>query len=212
MAFTRSIGHRWVALTKRWIAQVIPGGTSLFAGIGPHAGTSPEFGKSETIAFIEESFPDRNTSFLDVGPGRGIYRTLLRNRGYTRMDAVEIYDPYIQKFGLRELYDEVHACDIRTFTYQWYDVVIFGDVLEHLSVDEGRRAIDFAREHCRLIVVAVPYLRPQVGSQLDGSGDHRQPDLTREVFLARYPGFQLLLDDRDLGVFTCHTRAAPPAA
>ena len=76
-----------------------------------------------------------------------------------------------------------------------------GDVVEHLHVYDAQKVVGYAQTHSRLVVIAVPYLRPQKGSQLDGSGDHRQPDLTRYLFLERYPGFELLLDNHQLGVF-----------
>lgn len=209
----RHLAHKvraWYALAKRYVARMLPDSVGRLGGIGPHAGTSSGFGKAETVAFVEAETPDRKTRFLDVGPGRGTYRTLLRQRGYLRMDAVEIYGPYIEAFGLRDLYDHVYAEDIRTFAYTWYDVVIFGDVLEHLTASDAARVVDFARSHSGLIIAAVPYLRPQIGSQLDGSGDHRQPDLTRAVFIERYPGFSLLVDDDETGVFYCRTTARPP--
>jgi hypothetical protein len=41
---------------------------------------------------------------LDVGLGRGKYGALLRERGYRSIDAVEIYGPYIESFGLSTIY------------------------------------------------------------------------------------------------------------
>ena len=69
---------------------------------------------------------------LDVGPGSGTYADLLSEYSY-QMDAVEIFAPYIQKFNLREKYDNVYVGDIRTFNISDYDFIILGDVLEHLT-------------------------------------------------------------------------------
>lgn len=210
MSIIVRVSH-FFALTKRWLVRMFPICANWLIEIGPHSGTSPLFGKAETIAFIEGEIPDRNATFLDVGPGRGIYSRMLRQQGYLRVDAVEIYRPYIEAFGLSQLYGMVHAGDICNFDYEWYDVVIFGDILEHLNILDASRVIDFARSHSRLIIVAVPYLCPQIGSQLDGSGDHRQDDLSRNVFLDRYPGFSLLLDDDKTGIFFSRASATPPS-
>jgi 2-polyprenyl-3-methyl-5-hydroxy-6-metoxy-1,4-benzoquinol methylase len=165
------------------------------------SGTSYAFGKQETLVLIEQMLPDRSTGILDVGPGRGKYGALLRERGYRSIDAVEIYGPYIESFGLSTIYDKVHHMDVADFKYDFYDVVIFGDVLEHLTVKKAQAVTAYAKSHSALIIVSVPYLLPQIGGQLDGSGDHRQPDLTRDLFLQRFPGFVLLADNDQIGVF-----------
>jgi hypothetical protein len=109
--------------------------------------------------------------------------------------------PYIESFGLSTIYDKVHHMDVADFKYDFYDVVIFGDVLEHLTVRKAQAVIAYAKTHSALIIASVPYLLPQIGGQLDGSGDHRQPDLTRDLFLQRFPGFVLLADNDQIGVF-----------
>jgi SAM-dependent methyltransferase len=174
-----------------------------YSEITQYSGTSFPFGKKETIDFIEALCPDRKARILDVGPGRGIYNRLLKERGYTMLDAVEIYLPYIETFELKKIYNEVFHCDIADFEYSYYDIVIMGDVIEHLHVAKAQNVIEYAQAHSNLIIVAVPYQLEQTGTQLDGSGDHRQPDLTRELFMKRYPGFELLIDNDQLGVFYC---------
>jgi hypothetical protein len=174
-----------------------------YSEITKYSGTSFPFGKKETIDFIESVCPDKKARILDVGPGRGIYSSMLKERGYTLMDAVEIYLPYIEKFELKKIYNEVFHCDIGNFEYLYYDIVIMGDIIEHLHIAKAQGVIKYAQAHSNLIVIAVPYQLEQIGTQLDGSGDHRQPDLTREIFIGRYPAFELLIDNDQLGVFYC---------
>lgn len=169
--------------------------------ITPSSGTSSDFGKRETIELVQKMFPDKDIKILDVGPGRGIYNTLLKEKGYRSIDAVEVYGPYIEKFDLEEIYTNVFHKNITDFKYDFYDIVIFGDVLEHLNVKNARKVISYAQKHSKLVIVSVPYRAFQIGCQLDGSGDHRQSDLTRDVFLKRYEGFNLLIDDQNTGVF-----------
>ena len=165
------------------------------------SGTSFPFGKVKTIDFIEQTWPDKTAKILDVGPGRGIYNTLLKQRGYKNIDAVEVYLPYIEAFELKKIYQNVFHANIIGFEYEHYNIITMGDVVEHLHVGDAQKVLAYAQKHSDLILIAVPYLMEQKGSQLDGSGDHRQPDLTREIFFERYPGFELLIDNNQLGVF-----------
>jgi hypothetical protein len=114
---------------------------------------------------------------------------------------VEVYLPYIDAFELRKMYRNVFHQNVLGFEYDHYDIVIMGDVVEHLNDEAAQGVVRYARQHSNLLVIAVPYLLEQAGCQLDGSGDHRQPDLTRTVFLERYPGFELMIDNDQLGVF-----------
>ena len=113
---------------------------------------SYDYGKPEVVAWIGGNFP-LESSILDVGAGDGKWRYLLRK--YPNMDAVEAYGPNLQWLtGYRKAF---HA-DIRDFRYDRYDLIIFGDVLEHLSVKDAQAALDYAWPRCRDMVVAVPFL------------------------------------------------------
>jgi hypothetical protein len=186
---------------KRKITSAFVSEKRIVSRITPHAGSSSFFGKNEIIQLISSSMADTRIRILDVGPGRGIYNNLLKLKGYRNIDAVEIYKPYINKFRLTEIYETVYNKNIVGFQYDPYDVIIFGDVLEHIRVKDAKRVLDYAKAHAALIVVSVPYLDNQIGQQLDGSGDHQQNDLTRAVFLDRYKGFKLLIDCDKVGVF-----------
>jgi hypothetical protein len=173
----------------------------ILSRITPYAGSSPYFGKNEIINFIGKALPDPNIKILDVGPGRGIFNKLLKEKGYYLIDAVEVYRPYIEKFNLSKIYSKVFNENIINFKYNFYDLIIFGDVLEHLNIKDAKRVINFAQNHCKVIIVSVPYCDYQIGQQLDGSGDHKQYDLTRDVFLKRFDNFNVLIDNQNVGVF-----------
>lgn len=188
-------------LTQRHFKNRFSTGPQGYSEITQYSGTSFPFGKKETIDFIETTCSNKDSRILDVGPGQGIYNKLLKEKGYKYFDAVEIYLPYIEKFKLKKIYNTVFHSDIVGFEYKYYDIVIMGDVVEHLHIEKAQRVIKYAQEHSDLIIVAVPYKLKQIGCQLDGSGDHKQSDLTRQIFVERYPGFELLIDNDQLGVF-----------
>ena len=129
---------------------------------------------------------------LDVGPGQGTYSDLLRNLGY-RMDAVEVWAPYVDQFNLRTKYDNVYIENILEFNWTDYDFIILGDVLEHLGKEDAKRLINAMHFHGKHFLVAIPYTMEQDGEEYGNTYEtHLQPDLTPDVMKERYPGLVTL--------------------
>jgi len=137
---------------------------------------------------------------LDVGPGAGTYADLLSEYSY-QMDAVEIFAPYIQKFNLREKYDNVYVGDIRTFNISDYDFTILGDVLEHLNKQDAIALIDNIKKQGKECLVAVPYKMEQGEWEGNIHETHLQTDLTHEMIGERYPDLKLLCGNKDYGYY-----------
>jgi hypothetical protein len=125
---------------------------------------------------------------LDVGAGSGKFGTML-GKGWA-VDAVEIHGPNIERFGLRDLYREVFETDILDFLLGNYDVVILGDVLEHLSIGDAQELL--RRLGHAFVLVAVPFNYEQGSVGGNEHERHQQPDLTHESFEEHYPGFRCL--------------------
>lgn len=115
----------------------------------------------------------RPTSVLDAGIGFGLWGHLLRQyldvwegriqreQWRVRIDGIEIDAQRVQPHS-RHLYDEVHVGDIRTLLpglgqERAYDVMILGDVLEHLPKSDGvqlmRQAAALA---ARQVIIRIP--------------------------------------------------------
>jgi len=94
-------------------------------------------------------------TILDIGAGAGTYSKLMR--GNEHWTALEIWEPYIEKYNLRYLYDEVVIEDIRKWTPKKYDVAIAGDVLEHMSAEESRNVLVALRKNVDFTFVSVPF-------------------------------------------------------
>ena len=75
-------------------------------------------------------------TILDVGAGYGTYARLLRPYVPARYVAIEIFENYISEYKLKELYDEVWLEDVRKYVSLESDLIIFGDVLEHMSKEQ----------------------------------------------------------------------------
>lgn len=145
------------------------------------------YGKPDVCTWVRKNF-QRGSVLLDVGACDGKWRELLPE--YT-MDAVEIFEPYARKL---KGYRNVFVMDVAELEYDWYDLVIFGDVVEHMTVEQAQTVLEYAKGHCRDMVVAVPWLYEQ--GEVDGNKwqAHLQSDLTPELFAERYPGFEVLVD------------------
>ena len=151
---------------------------------------SYNYGKAEVCAWIRERFP-ADASILDVGAGDGKWRLLLHE--YPNMDAVEVFGPNAEKLTG---YRRVFRADIVNFEYEHYDLVIFGDVLEHMTVVDAQAVLEYARPRCEDLIIAVPFLYKQGVLYGNHYEIHLQDDLTPKLFEERYPGFDVLLDAR----------------
>lgn len=142
-------------------------------------------------------------SVLDVGPGAGTYADLLRDH-FPLMDAVEVWEPYLGEFGLRGKYREVFIGDVRTFGFgrRRYDVVILGDVLEHLPAGAARDVLARCRRHSREVIVSVPFLSEQGAWGGNPFETHHQPDLTPALVAERFPAACALGVNERIGVYT----------
>ena len=152
---------------------------------------SYDLGKQEVVNWIKNHFWQGATC-LDVGACDGKYYDLLGN--YLVMDAVEIFTPNIGWHQLEKKYRRVFNADIHGLTYDYYDLIIFGDVLEHMSIDKAQAVLEYAKHHCIDIIVGVPWLYPQGELYGNPYERHIQADLTEEVFNQRYHGFAKLFD------------------
>lgn len=128
----------------------------------------------------------QNTNILDVGPGYGTYGNLLKPE-FTNVDAVEIWEKYIDQFNLKNIYKNVHVGDILDFDFSNYDYLIIGDVLEHIALEDAQQLVKKICEQNKKCLIAVPYMYPQGSHEGNVYETHLQPDLTPENFLERYP-------------------------
>jgi len=162
--------------------------------------TSYSVFKPEIKQWFLENVP-LSKRILDVGPGEGTYSNLLRSEGY-RIDAIEIYEPYIGQYNLRDKYDNVYVGDIRKFDISDYDFIILGDVLEHITVGEAQQLINKIEHYQKHCMVAVPYMMPQGEYEGNIHEAHQQEDLTHDVMKERYPALECLYRNQFYGYYS----------
>lgn len=154
---------------------------------------SYDYGKIEVVNYIYQNFTPGSTC-LDVGACDGKWSALLGH--YLTMDAVEIFAPNIIEHRLKSKYRRVWECDIYNFKYDHYDLIIFGDVLEHMTVERAQAVLEYARPRCCDLIIGVPFLYQQDAIYGNEYERHIQDDLTPEIFEGRYPGYELLIQPR----------------
>lgn len=159
---------------------------------------SYNYGKLEIIKWAQMTFPNGSTC-LDVGACDGKWFDFFCND--FKMDAVEIFKPNIINHRLEQKYNFVFHGDINDYLYDWYDLIIFGDVIEHMTVDKAQRVLDYAWHRCRDMIVAVPYLYTQPPIYGNPWEEHIQNDLTHEIFTQRYKGFTPLWKNVEYGYY-----------
>lgn len=153
--------------------------------------SSYDLGKPEACAWIRANFPD-SAEILDVGACDGKWSDMLQLLGYKYIDAVEAFYPNVEI--IQDKYRNIYARNIAGLKYPEYDLIIFGDIIEHLTVEDAQEVLAYAKTRCRDMIVSVPWLYPQGELYGNPYEIHRQPDLTMEVFNKRYPGFEPIVE------------------
>lgn len=161
-------------------------------------GSYPQ-GKDEIVDYIINN-NDISKLILDVGPGYGAYGKLL-NKTY-KIDCVEIFEKYISDYSLSSIYNNVHVGDICEFDYSKYDLIIMGDVLEHINTERAIELIENMSQSGKRLVVAVPYEYPQGEWGGNVYEAHLQSDLTPSIMNDRYPTLKLKFDFGVYGYYT----------
>lgn len=144
-------------------------------------GTSNWQNISYNIELIRKLDP---SSILDVGVGFGRWGILFRefleiwdNGRYNGnwqvvIDGVEIFPDYIKDYH-KYFYDEIflmNALEYLENTHNIYDLINFGDVIEHFSKDDGEKLIDLALKKGKYVLINIP-----IGNAWSQSGTEDNP-------------------------------------
>lgn len=162
---------------------------------------SSDFGKGYICDWIRQRFPV-TASILDVGACDGKWRLLLHE--YENIDAVEIFTPSAE--AIKPMYRRVFNADVFGLEYDPYDLIIFGDVIEHMTIEHAQSVLEYAKPRCNEMIVGVPYKYhqgPMYGNEWER---HIQDDLTEELFKDRYKGLEILIGCENYGYFHKETK------
>ena len=160
---------------------------------------SYEYFKQEFLDHMTRNF-ESHISILDIGAGCGTYGTLLKGF-FEYIDGVEAYEPYIKKFDLDKVYNNIFCIDALDVNLMPYDYIIMGDIIEHLTVMEAKILMTRIHRADKKMMVAIPYMMSQGAVGGNNYEIHRQDDLTHKLFLERYPMMHNLFKNEHYGVY-----------
>jgi hypothetical protein len=126
----------------------------------------------EGKAWIKGTLRDLELPFAiehvwDLGAGAGTYLELLWY-DFCGSDwvAVEVWQPYIEQYGLSHQYDRVIPSDIMSIEFPKLrdnGMVILGDVLEHLQERDAYALVEYLKDRFAVIILSLPIVHSPQG-------------------------------------------------
>ena len=106
---------------------------------------------------------------LDIGVGMGTYKKLMEGKFQTPVEwtGVEAWEPYIEQFGLKKLYDEIIVEDVRKLNLadlSSCDFVLCGDVLEHMTKEEALQIANDCLDNFNGMLISIPIIHSPQGA------------------------------------------------
>ena len=148
---------------------------------------------------------------LDCGAGAGTYLDLIKaNLGYqTIVVGVEAWYPYIIKYDLEDRYDILYPIDIRDMASFQYDLVILGDILEHMSEDDAVLLWNRISEEAKYALISIPIIHYEQGAINDNPYEvHVEEDWTTEKVLQKFSNIVEYKEFSQTGVFIAKFKGA----
>ena len=147
---------------------------------------------------IVKNYKPATIAILDVGPGIGTFGKHLHPHFY--IDCIEIFELYLYKYKLYEKYNNIMWGNIKDFTkYERYNLVIVGDVFEHMTEEDARTALDNMKKGVDEIVISLPY-ESQQGEECGNPYEiHIQDYLTPEIISELYPELTQIYENKAIG-------------
>lgn len=160
-------------------------------------------GKAWTKERIDLLAANGPLEILDIGPGVGTYAKLLAGPSVSKVIGIEIYAPYVDTYRLRQYYDEIIIGDVREVALPPVDVVIIGDVAEHMSeaeaLDMWARAAIAARRAVYLSIPIVHY--PQGEIEGNEHEHHVVDDWDHDKVMQAFAGIGRYWRGTEVGVY-----------
>ena len=157
-------------------------------------------GKEETLEWIKSNTYMIKT-ILDVGAGEGTYANLLKDVD-VEINALEVWLPYIGKYDLLSKYKSVQIADARQWTNWNYDLIIFGDILEHMTKDEAVAIWKQASQEAKYAIISIPIIHyPQGHEHGNPYEEHIKNDWTTEEVLETFSNIIKYDEYGTVGVF-----------
>jgi predicted nicotinamide N-methyase len=167
-------------------------------------GHSDPTNKPWTIAKIKELNP---ATVLDCGAGAGIYLDLIKKEigNNVIVDAVEVWMPYIEQFDLANRYNSLYNIDLRKMSNFNYDLVILGDVLEHMTENDALKVWDLVASQAKYAIISIPIIHYHQDA-INGNPYevHVEEDWNTEKVLQKFKNIVEYVEFPQTGVFVAN--------
>lgn len=158
---------------------------------------SSESGKPAIARLVDRLRP---TTAIDIGCGCGTYAKLFPD---LKMDGVEIWEPYVERYKLYSLYKNLKIEDARKWQPEsHWDIAFAGDVLEHMTVDEAKYLLEKLKNCADTVVVSIPLgHHPQDEYEGNPFERHVKDDWTHEAVIETFGTPDYFHIDGSIGVY-----------
>jgi predicted TPR repeat methyltransferase len=164
-------------------------------------------GKEQIVQWVR--YHSNIKTVLDVGCGEGTYPNILKDNFELLTNAtwwgVEAWKKNIEEFELEKKYFKVLNEDVRLLKWETlprFDLVIFGDVLEHMTKEESQVLVNAALAHSKYVVISIPVKHmPQDAVGGNPFEVHVKDDWTHEEVLESFPHIKLWSATKKIGVY-----------
>jgi cyclopropane fatty-acyl-phospholipid synthase-like methyltransferase len=167
---------------------------------------SDKEGKKEIVEWCKEL--DGINTIVDIGAGSGTYARMFRKTGLFRsatMIAVEAWEPYIQEYSLTTRYHKVINSDVRKVDFSEiapFDLVIMGDVLEHITKEEAVDLVKKLSKFTRYAIISIPIIHyPQDEYEGNPYEVHVKDDWSHNEVLESFSNFEKTFKGERIGCY-----------
>jgi len=110
------------------------------------------------ISTMEQIRSIQPKKVLDIGVGNGDWGRFVRDEfPDCYIVGIEVFPSYITP-ELNKIYNEILLMDVRDFLFEeGGDLVIFGDVLEHMEKEDALELVDLASNEYKWMIINTPY-------------------------------------------------------
>ena len=154
-------------------------------------------------------FNDTVSKVIDLGPGRGTYHKYYARKAHILNHAywigIEVWEPYLKEFGLKDIYNEMYVEDVRFFNFSKIgnvDLVFAGDVLEHMTKEEAIQVVSEVLKYSKKLIISIPIIyHPQDAYEGNPFEIHIKDDWSHEEVLNTFPHIKKHHKGEAIGVY-----------
>jgi SAM-dependent methyltransferase len=168
---------------------------------------SSSFGKRYTLMMVKKLHDLGGIKrIVDFGCGEGLYHKIMQpHLPDVHWTGVEIWEPYVDQFQLRDKYDRIVLADCRTIDWAdlgAVDLAIFGDILEHMTQEEAAAVVTRALAVASYVVISIPVVHlPQDAQHGNPYEVHVKDDWDHYQVMRTFSGISAFLIHDFIGVY-----------